>query len=41
MALLLKECQDPRGFGDSQLTHIFLDDYGLDGVIVCDNDKAL
>ncbi len=40
-ALLLKECQDLRGLRDSQLTRIFLDKYGLDGIIVCDNDKAL
>ena len=39
--LLLKACQDLRGFRGSQVTGIFLNNYGLDGVIVCDNDKAL
>ena len=39
--LLLKTCQDLRGFRVSQVTGIFLNNYGLDGVIVRDNDKAL
>ena len=41
LQLLLKECQDCRGLRDSQLTRILLDNHGLDGVVVCDNDKAL
>lgn len=40
-SLLLKEFQDLCSFRDSHLTRIFLDKYGFDGVIVCDNDKAL
>ena len=40
-ALLLKASQDLCGLRDSQFTRLFLNNYGLDGVILGDNDKAL